>query len=156
MSMFIIYVGDSSDVIRRIRTNHCSGNVEGSALRRLIAEERGYTLERSKRPGGSMRVRIDIPAPHEGEEEVSSYILSGLWKYVVCGSDEEARDFQWYVIDHLQPVLNRDRKSWKKDNTSRYEELLRALEESETLSCDQLRERRTAPGVYVFLHEQKP
>ena len=154
--MLIIYVGDASDFVRRIRTNHCSGNVEGSALRHHIAEAKRYTLKRSKRPGGSMRVRIDRPDPREGEADVSRYIRSGWWKYVICDSDEEARDFQWYVIDHLQPVLNRDGRSWKKDIASRYEELLRALEEAEALSCDQLRERQSGPGVYVFLHEQRP
>ncbi len=30
----IIYVGDSRDVVKRILTNHCKGNVEASALRK--------------------------------------------------------------------------------------------------------------------------
>ena len=154
--MFVIYVGDSSNVVNRIRTNHCAGNVEGSAMRRHVADAKGYTIKRSRRTGGSMRVRIDLPNPSEGEADVSRYIRSGRWKYVICDSDDEACDFQWYVIDHLRPILNKDGRSWKKEYISRYEKQLRALEEAETLSCDQLKGRQSGPGVYVFLHEHRP
>jgi hypothetical protein len=43
--MFVIYVGDSKNVVNRIRTNHCSGNVEGSAMWRHIAEAKGGNVE---------------------------------------------------------------------------------------------------------------
>jgi len=154
--VFVIYVGDSKNIVNRIRANHCSGNVESSAMRRHIAEAKGYTFKRSRRTGGAMRVRIDLPNPREGEADVSRYIRSGRWKYVICDSDDEARDFQWYAIDHLRPILNKDGRSWKKENVSRFEKLLRALEGAEALSCDQLKGRQSGPGVYVFLHEHRP
>ena len=123
----IIYVGDSSNVVNRILTNHCSGNVEGSALRKHIAKEMGYRIKRTRRPSGSMKTRIDLPNPREGETSVSSYIRSGWWKYVICNSNEEAQDFQWYAIEHLQPLLNVNRKRWERDNVSRYQMLLEEL-----------------------------
>ena len=46
----IIYVGDSHDVTKRIGTNHCSGNVEASPLRKAVAEAMGYPLKHTKRP----------------------------------------------------------------------------------------------------------
>jgi len=47
--LMIIYVGDSKDVIKRIRTNHCKGNVEASALRKYVAEALGYRIKITKR-----------------------------------------------------------------------------------------------------------
>ena len=40
----IIYVGDSGKVMSRLRSNHCRGNVEASALRKYVAEAMGYKL----------------------------------------------------------------------------------------------------------------
>jgi hypothetical protein len=37
-----IYVGDGSNVTARILTCHCAGNVEGSALRKHVAECMGF------------------------------------------------------------------------------------------------------------------
>jgi hypothetical protein len=125
--MFVIYVGDSKNVVNRIRTNHCSGNVESSAMRLHIAEAKRYTFKRSRRTSGAMRVRINLPNPSEGEADVSRYIRSGWWKYVICDSDDEARDFQWYAINHFRPILNKDGRSWGKEYVSRYEKLLRPL-----------------------------
>ncbi|MDH5703703.1 MAG: hypothetical protein OEY99_05770 [Aigarchaeota archaeon] len=47
--MYVIYIGDSKDVLKQIKTNHCTGNIEASALRRHIAEALGYGLRHQKR-----------------------------------------------------------------------------------------------------------
>jgi len=151
-----IYVGDASDVIRRILTNHCRGNVEGSALRRAAAEDMGYKLSKTKRPSGSTRVRIDLPNPRMGENVVSAYICSGEWKYVICNSYNEAHDFQWYVIDQLRPILNKKFKQWNIQEASTYQCLLNQLLKSESLSYTVLCEKRSGPGAYVFSHEFTP
>jgi hypothetical protein len=91
--LMIIYVGDAGDIIKRIKTNHCSGNVEGSALRSHVAEAIGYKIKSTKRSTGSTRYRIELPDPREGEKHVSDYIRSGEWRYVVCNSYAEAKDF---------------------------------------------------------------
>ncbi|MEM3573648.1 MAG: hypothetical protein QXJ62_05415, partial [Nitrososphaeria archaeon] len=118
-----IYVGDASDVVKRILTNHCSfsSNVEASALRCAVAEAMGYRLKRTKRPSGSTRIRIDLPNPREGEDIVSAYIHAGRWKYIICESYDEAHDFQWYVIDQLKPLLNKNVKPWNKQKTITYQ-----------------------------------
>lgn len=151
-----IYVGDASNVVKRILTNHCSGNIEASALRRAVAEDMGYHLRRTKRQSGSLRVRIDLPDPRDGENMVSAYIRSGEWKYVICESYDEAHDFQWYVIAQLKPILNRNFESWDPQKTSRYQFLLNQLLMSEPLNYDVLRESRSGPGVYVLFHKQLP
>jgi len=151
----IIYVGDARDVIKRIRTNHCSGNVEASALRRHVAEAKGYKIKSTKRLSGSMRVRINLPNPQNGEMDVSNYIRSGEWKYVIWNSYAEANDFQWYVIDQLKPLLNKDHKSWDPENRQRYQSLLTRLTSSPPLNCDQLHGMRSGPGVYVFYHQRR-
>lgn len=150
--MLCIYVGDSRDVIGRILTNHCAGNVEGSAFRKAVAEDMGYRTTGTRRPSGSMRVRLDLPNPRTGEATITQYVRSGGWRYVVCKSYDEAHDFQWYAIDHLAPLLNKDRKSWSKAQLSRYQQLLGLLKGSPLLSCGQVRGGQSGPGVYAFYH----
>lgn len=151
----IVYVGDSRDVVKRILTNHCKGNVEASALRRYVAEAMGYRIKKARRPSGSIRVRIDVSDPKTGEEDVSNYIRSGEWRYVICSSFQEAHDFQWYAIDQLDPVLNKDRKTWNRRNLHRYQDLLARLSGSPRLKYSQLHGMQSGPGVYV-LHHQNP
>ncbi len=154
--MIIVYVGDSKDVIKRIRTNHCRGNVEGSALRKHVAQAKDYRIKKTRRPSGSTRIRIDLPDPHRGEQDVSDYIRSGEWKYVLCASASEAEDFQWYVIDQLNPLLNRTQKPWNRGNLQRYYALLAQLTNSPVLTCEQIRSMQSGPGVYVLYHQRRP
>ncbi|MHC1564199.1 MAG: GIY-YIG nuclease family protein [Candidatus Hecatellaceae archaeon] len=151
-----IYVGDSRNVVKRIITNHCHGNVEGSALRKAVAEAIGYRLRKTRRRNGSMRIRIDLSDPNEGETVVSAYIKSGKWKYIVCESYKEAHDFQWYAISKLKPVLNRKMQPWDYSKTRRYRELLSRMLKSRALSCNKLHNKPTGPGVYILLHQLAP
>lgn len=94
--MHVIYVGDSGNVTKRIRPDHCrGGDVEGSALRERIAERKRYPIKKTKRLSGSEQKRLDLPDPRVGEREITLYVKSGKWRYVVCAPNEEARDFQW-------------------------------------------------------------
>jgi ADP-ribosylglycohydrolase len=58
--MLVIYVGDSRDVIKRIRKDHCGNgtNVEASALRERVAENKGFQIKKTNRgyAGGAMRL----------------------------------------------------------------------------------------------------
>jgi len=152
----LIYIGDSSNVINRIRTNHCSGNVEGSRLRQCIAKQKGYGFKITRRSSGTKRIRIDLPNRRDGEAKVSEYIRSGKWKYILCKSYDEAHDFQWYAIDNLKPMLNANCRPWKQKKLASYRSLLRKLEKSSMFSCEQLKKLKTGPGVYVFFHKKKP
>lgn len=152
----VIYVGDSRDIIKRLRTNHCSGNVEGSALRKLVAEAMGYRLKRTRRASGTTRIRIDLPNPRVGEAKVTEYIRSGTWRFVICQSYNEAHDFQWYAIEQLHPLLNRDRRSWDRESLQRYRHLLTQLSKAQELKCSQLQQSQSGPGIYVLYHRQAP
>ena len=112
----VIYVGYSSSAAKRIRSNHCSGNVESSAMREHIAARMGYKINKTERPSGSTKKRIDLPDPNQGEEKISAYLRSGWWKFVICESTEEAKDFEGYVISKLTPLLNVDECSWRREN----------------------------------------
>ena len=151
--MMIIYVGDSKNVINRIRKNHCSGNVEGSTLREAVAETMGYRITRTKRKSGTTKVRIDLPNPREGEHKITDYIRSGEWRYVICNSYAEAHDFQWYAIEQLRPLLNRNYEQWEHRNFQRYQTLSAQLVNSEALNCDHLNNRQSGPGVYILYHQ---
>ncbi len=151
-----IYVGDSSDVVGRIRTNHCSGNVEGSALRKHIARAKGYRLRSTRRPSGSTKRRLDLPDPATGEQAITQYVRAGRWKYAICRSPQEARDFQWYLINHLRPILNVRTEEWNHSHRALYEELVAELEDAEALTCDQLKGKPTGSGVYVLYQNHPP
>jgi hypothetical protein len=144
----IIYAGDAKDVVKRIRSNHCSGNVEASALRRSIASLRGYALSSAIRPSGTRRVRINS----RYEEKISCYVSAGRWKFVICHSVVEAHDFQWYVIEALKPLLNKNRRAWNGPAAQRYADLLAEIERSGELESSELVKARSGPGVYVFYH----
>lgn len=151
-----IYVGDSEHVVRRLARDHCRGNVEGSALRELVAEEMGYEFARTKRPSGNTRVRIAAPNERRGEVRVTDYIRSGRWNYVLCGSSAEASDFQWFAIERLDPLLNRLRRAWRRLELPRYEALLAALVASRPVECGHLNDLESGPGVYVLYHDRTP
>jgi len=154
--MIVIYAGDAGDVVKRIRSNHCGGNIEASALRKHIAENKGYPIKKTRRSSGSYRVRLDLPDPKAGEQDISAYLRTGLWKFVICDSHGEAQDFQWYVIDVLKPLLNVHHKTWNRENLARYQALLAELTSAPGMSCEQLRNTASSSGVYVFFHEAAP
>lgn len=52
----VYYVGDTNNIIIRIRTDHCSGNVEGSAFRKLVAETLNLEIVKTRRASGTTRV----------------------------------------------------------------------------------------------------
>lgn len=151
-----IYVGDANDVMSRIIRNHCNGNVEASALRCAVAQNMGYPIKRTRRWTGSVRMRIDLPEPQQGESKISAYIRSGEWKYVICESYDEAHDFQWYAIDQLKPLLNCNFQSWNTRENSRYQTLLRYLLNCRPRNCTSPHEEQSGPGVYAFFHELTP
>jgi len=153
----IIYVGDSSNVINRIIYNHCNGNVEASAFRKTIAELKGFKIVQEKRQSGSIRKRVSS----EEEKQISDYIHSGKWRYIICSSYNEAHDFQWFVIEKLDPPLNKNRKPWNKNFAERYEKLFKDLLNSPLYKYDELKEQlrqinNTGPGVYIFYHQFLP
>lgn len=151
-----LYVGDAGrNVVRRILKDHCGGNVEASILRRRVAEEMGYQIKPTRRQSGSIRYRIDDPNSQKGESDVSDYLRSGKWRYLVCDSDE-AHDFQWYAIDQIKPLLNKLCKPWNHNYLHKYRSLLAKLLESPMLAVDQMDSKQTGPGVYVFYHKQRP
>jgi hypothetical protein len=93
---------------------------------------------------------------HDGEKDVSKYLKSGRWRYLVCDSEDEAHDFQWYVIDQLKPPLNIMREPWNQNRAGKYRLLLDKLLESPMVVADQLDSKETGPGVYVFYHQNMP
>ena len=152
----VIYVGDSQNVINRILINHCRGNIGGSALRKHVAQAMGYEIKSTRRPSGSTRVQINLLNPREGESRVSNYIRSGEWRYIICDSCKEAHDFQWYAIEQLKPLLNKDFQSWDDNNLQKYQILLTQLRNSPASSCTQLKGMQSGPGVYVLYHKREP
>jgi hypothetical protein len=151
-----IYIGDSSDVTARILTCHCSGNVEGSALRKHIADSMGFRLSKTRRSSGTKKVRLDMPDPRVGEARITAYVRSGSWKYVVCASYEEANAFQWFAIEALNPLLNRDRRASDQLRAARFRDLLADLERSGPYTFSELRRLPTGSGVYALCHDSVP
>jgi hypothetical protein len=147
-----LYIGDTSNLNRRIRTNHCSGNIGGSALRRHAAIARGYAIINERRLTGTIRRRLDLPNPRLGESYITTYIRTGVWKYVVCQDADEAKDFQYFAIQQLQPVLNIDEGNWNQQNLIHYQQLLQTLLDCPELTFGNLNIVPTLSGVYLLNH----
>ena len=150
--MIAIYVGDASNLRRRIQ-QHGRGNVEGSALRKHVAQALGYGLVRTRRSSGSTRVRINAPDPRAAEERVSAYLQSGAWRWVKCATSEEAHELQWAAIAALDPALNRDRRHPPPDN--QLADLVRQLRAAPAVPHAALYPP-AAPGVYALYHARLP
>lgn len=150
--MKILYIGDSGDIWKRVRKNHCSGNLRNSALRRHVAVDvlRLPVVQR-KDLGGKSRMHFDHSSPETLEEKVSLWLQSRSWKHVTCFDKSEAVDFQYYAIEMLSPLLNAERRSWNLAQRTHYEELLGRLKESNVLSFCQLDQLPRSPGVYILL-----
>ncbi len=147
-----MYVGDSNNVFARINKKHSTGNVKVSAFRASVAERMGFPVvsepTTSKKGKKYNKVYINLPNRRDAERQVSRYIASGRWKFVACVSKDEARDFQYYAIDRINPELNRDRPRWNTSMEGRYALLL-----TELLECEwHLRNSpliHDGPGVYL-------
>ena len=146
------YIGDSNKIKNRVR-QHCTGNVESSALRKTIAEEMGFEIKTVKRPSGSRKKTVN---PLSAEKLISDYIQSGNWKVVSCQTVEEARDFQWYGIDKMRPPLNKYMQFWDLNCESVYQELLDDMLTSEFIEFSSTLNIIKEPGVYSLLHEYSP
>jgi len=151
-----IYIGDGNNLRVRILRNHCSGNVEGSALRKLVAGSMGFQLTKTRRPSRKPKVRLDMPNPSEGEARITEYVRSGTWNYVVCASYEEANAFQWFAIEALNPLLNQDRRASDQLRAARFKDLLVQLERSGPCDFSQRKQLPTGPGVYAICHDSEP
>jgi len=136
--MHAVYVGDARDVVERVSQNHCVGNVEVSALRKYVAEALGFR------------------DPKKGEAAVSEYIHGGWWLFIVLPSYEDAHDFQWYVIEKLDPILNRTPKPYARARVKVYEDWLSKLEESRPWICQDIGDAESGSGVYVLYHDSEP
>ena len=148
-----MYIGDSISVSKRIRKNHCAGSVKTSAFRRSIAAKMGFpiTTEPTTSKKGKIysKIYINLPNRLEAEQQISTYVTGGRWKFIRCISKEEAQDFQYYAIEKINPVLNRDRHGWNHERERQYAELLSAL-----LNCPWCihTDERIYDGPGVYLH----
>jgi hypothetical protein len=153
-----IYIGDGSKIKTRIRNQHCSGNVEGSSLRKHVAKNIGYNLSTTTREKGSAKTRLDLIDPSFGENHITEYMRSGKWKFVNCNPGPEAKDFQFFAIQKINPstLLNINNGAWDIKNRDRYEELFKILIDCPPLSYDETKVIPNLPGVYLFLSDTEP
>jgi hypothetical protein len=116
----------------------------------------GFALTRPPRASGSTRIRITPPDERAGELAVTAYVRSGYWKYVLCDSYAEASDFQWFTIERLAPLTNRQRATWLPVHGQRYEGLLLELDGRSFVDWSTLDGLESRPGVYVLYHDKAP
>ena len=153
-----IYIGDGSKIRTRIRNQHCSGNVEGSSLRKHVAKNMGYNLSTTTREKGSTKTRLDLIDPSIGENHITEYMRSGKWKFVNCTSAAEAKDFQFFAIQKINPptLLNINTGNWDIKKLDRYEQLFEKLMNCTPLSYEETKLVPSLPGVYLFLSDMEP
>ena len=147
--MSLIYVGDSGRVNGRVADGHCNGNVEGSSCRKHVARAMGFTIQNAGR-------RKKITCPENGEEIVSAYLRSGYWQCASCRNPNEAKSFQFFLIQRRKPLLNKDIGKWEQSNRERYEQLLDQWAQAKHVKCAEKTQMPSESGVYGFFHDQGP
>ena len=153
-----IYIGDGSKIKNRIRNQHCAGNVEGSSLRKHIALSMGFQLVKEQRENGTWRTRIGVPNPNVGEQQITNYMQTGKWKFIICPSGISAKDFQFYAIQHIvpNPLLNINQGAWDANMLKTYQNLLTQLENCQAHNYNQTLLIPNESGVYLFIHDKDP
>ncbi len=154
--MRCIYVGDSGNVATRVATNHCSGDVAASHFCKHVACAMGYSVVRAKGTKGKLKWILASEDPTVAKKNIKTYIQSGKWRYVLCESPCEARDFQWYAIKRLNPKLNKERKSCKTIQAERYGQLFDLLIRCPLMNASELRKKAVGPGVYAHYNPSCP
>ncbi len=153
-----IYIGDGSKIRTRIRNQHCGGNVEGSSLRKHVANALGLALIRQQRMNGSWRVRINLPNPLTSEQLITNYLRTGKWKFVICPPGIDAKDFQFYAIQNIlpTPILNINLGNWQINMEAIYQQMLNQLLMCQAHDYIQTNNIPNEPGVYLFIHDNQP
>ncbi len=146
----VVYVGESGRVKYRILNNHCFGNVDVSALRRSIAKY-VFKYEVRKEKCNNKNAKFLINPLYE--LEITKYVLSGFWKVIFIDDRKEAKDFQYFLINKLKPLLNRMGGIYDTSNEKIYKKWFESLENAPLLSYKEILELECGTGVYVFYHE---
>lgn len=148
-----VYIGDSSNIRRRLTSEHCGGNINGSALRRHVATKLGYELYQVRRKSGTLKWVLNTENSRLAEQIISQYIRGGAWKHVVCQNAVEAKNFQYYAIQSVNPFLNVDHGHWDEAQIQRYQELLIELLASDEITFHNLNTLPRSSGVYLLKHD---
>ena len=152
------YVGDSIKLRNRIR-QHCTGNVEGSTLRKTIAENMGFEIQRTKRETGTTKKSV-TPAQ---KLSIDEYVQSGKWRWMPCPV-QLYHEFQNYLISELKPPLNKELGDpplpldWDEGWNDEFKQHMRIIlspdvSQYEVIFVD-LGRIENVPGVYLFFHEK--
>ncbi len=89
----IIYIGTSSNLNRRLLSQHKSGNIGGSNFRRTVAIH--FLKDRAKK------------ASRELEDRISQYILQNFsFQFILIDDYVERIKFEHFSTAILSPVLN--------------------------------------------------
>jgi arylsulfatase A-like enzyme len=85
-------------------------------------------------------------------------VRSGKWKFVNCTSAAEAKDFQFFAIQKINPptLLNINTGNWDIKKLDRYEQLFEILMNCTPLSYEETKLAPSLPGVYLFLSDTEP
>jgi hypothetical protein len=153
-----IYIGDGSKIKNRIRNQHCAGNVEGSSLRKHIALAMGFQIVKEQRENGTWATRLGLPNLNNGEQLITKYMRTGIWKFIICPPGISAKDFQFYAIQHIDPapLLNINQGQWDVNMLKTYQILLNQLENCTAHNYNQTINIPNESGVYLFIHENEP
>jgi len=124
----VVYVGVALDVAQHIWAQYCTGERGQFPLHQYLRAQ---------------------------DADAQAVLHTGHWKYLVCGTFEEAEDFRWYVVQALRPLLVSEQKDWKAQYSSEYQDYLTDLEASAAVVCDDLISQPSGPGVFVFYHPDR-
>lgn len=146
----LLYIGHTSNARERL-LKHYAGNVDISTVRKTIATEMGFGVQKGAYVSMTTR-RVGLSE----EIAISLYMIRTTLKYAACSSAEMARDYHGYLIERLRPPLNKKTEKWNKEKESRYSGLTKELDVAPVLASSQLEEIPPVPIVYLLYHEYLP
>ena len=151
-----IYIFETSKLALRLKAN-CSGSVNSSYLRELIAVRMGYeVIKQIEGVDNQVRYQIKGDVDRSIERRISEYIWSGWWSWYSFSALEEATEFFSYARKQLKPELDSRKEESQLPALPEYQKWMQKLLKCRKITCQEIESLPRTAAIAVFHHEMLP
>lgn len=149
-----LYVFETKKLSSRLVVN-CSGSVNTSKLREIIAIRLGYEVIKLS-DGEGARVVINNDPDHSAEDLISRYIRTGWWAWCTFSSSENKKNFITYAQFRLKPEFEKLKEFIEPKDSPHYQKWMRRLLNGTKIKCRKARSQSEKSAVVAFYHTTLP
>ena len=151
-----LYVFETSKLHLRLKAN-CSGSVNSSYFRELIALRMGYeVIKYVDTTDNLVKFKIKDDIDRSLEQRISEYICGGRWSWYSCSKVDHAKDFCSYIRSQFKPELDPVKKISNFSFLPEFEDWKKQMLNFRKVSCTEIESLPKTPAVVSFYHELLP